>query len=164
MKRIALALSMTVALAASLANAGDVKLPGGVKVDTRTGAVAAAPGAKGEKADEVACSVTLPAGVTVVKGQQVLIQNDVKALVCPGAQVTVTANNATLYIAGEADVSVAGNSAKVYAHGAGRLAVAGISAVVYTDKLALTVVSGDGSKLLQCQRVALDTGAVPSGC
>jgi hypothetical protein len=147
MKRIALALSMTAALAASMAKAGDLTLPGGVKVDTRTGAVAAAPGAKGEKADEAACSVAVPAGVTVVKGPQVLVQNDVKALVCPGAQVTVTANNATLYIAGEADVSVAGNSAKVY-----------------TDKLALTVVSGDGSKLLQCQRVILDMSAVPSGC
>ncbi|MEY3212441.1 MAG: hypothetical protein RIT28_2922 [Pseudomonadota bacterium] len=164
MKRIALALSMTAALAASMAKAGDLTLPGGVKVDTRTGAVAAAPGAKGEKADEAACSVAVPAGVTVVKGPQVLVQNDVKALVCPGAQVTVTANNATLYIAGEADVSVAGNSAKVYAHGAGRLAVAGNSASVYTDKLALTVVSGDGSKLLQCQRVILDMSAVPSGC
>ena len=164
MKRIALALSLTAALAASVAIAGDVKLPGGVKVDPRSGAVAATPGAKGEKADEAACSIVVPAGVTVVKGQQVLINNDVKALVCPGAQVTVTANNATLYIAGEADVSVAGNSAKVYSHGAGRLAVAGNNASVYTDKLALTVVSGEGSKLLQCQRVALDTGAVQSGC
>jgi hypothetical protein len=164
MKRIALALSLTAALGGSLALAGDVKLPGGVKVDTRTGAVAAAPGAKVEKADEAACTVAVPAGVSVVKGQQVLISNDVKALVCPGAQVTVTANNATLYIAGEADVSVAGNSAKVYSHGAGRLAVAGNNASVYTDKLALTVVSGDGSKLLQCPRVTLDTSAVVGGC
>lgn len=164
MKRIALSLTVIVALAASAAKAGDVKLPGGVKVDTRTGAVSAAPGAKVEKADEAACSVAVPAGVSVVKGQQVLVSNDVKALVCPGAQVTVTANNVTLYVAGEADVSVAGNGARVYSHGAGRLAVAGNNASVYTDKLAITVVSGDGSKLLQCQRVALDTSAVPSGC
>ena len=164
MKRIALVLALTAPFAGSLVQAGDVTLPGGVKVDTRTGAVAATPGAKGEKADEAACTVTVPAGVSVVKGQQVLINNDVKALVCPGAQVTVTANNATLYIAGEADVSVAGNSAKVYSHGAGRLAVAGNNASVYTDKLALTVVSGDGSKLLPCVRVVLDTSALASGC
>lgn len=162
MTRIALASTLTAALvAASMAFAGEVKPPP-LKPDPR--AAPPALGVKTQRTLEADCDVVVPAGALVVKGQEVLTTSEVNALVCPGAQVTATAKNATLYIVGEADVSVAGDGATIYHRGSGRLAVAGNNATVYSERLSITVLSGQGSTLLKCPRVNIDTSAVAGGC
>lgn len=108
------------------------------------------------------CEATIPEDATVANGAYTAASAGEVVWACSG-QVTIQADDVTVYSEGGSQITVAGENATVYAKDGDTVTVSAETVTIYTETSSAVTAAGESVSVTECGEVIYDGGPA-AGC